>query len=188
MDEREKIIKAGRELFSKYGFKKTTMNDIAKRSRKAKSTLYYYFKSKEAVLENIVQEEAEDLKSKLEAALNRETAPQLKLKSYIMTRMEAMRELSNLYMAFKDEYFEMYDFINKVRRDYDDYEIGVFRNILANGIRSDIFEIEDIDLTSYVMAITTKGIEYQFATESKWEIEKSVDTLIKILFDGIIKR
>jgi len=188
MDERDKIIKAGCELFAKYGFKKTTMDDIAKSSRKAKSTLYYYFKSKEEVLESVVQIEAEELKSKLEEALKVKESPQSKLNSYIITRMKAMRNLSNLYMAFKDEYFEMYDFINRIRKNYDDYEFHVFKNILTDGVRSGTFEIEDVDLTSYVMMMATKGIEYSFATEDNWQIEKNVNTLVNILFRGILKR
>ncbi len=43
---RENILKIAREIFSKYGFKKTTLDDIANAVRKGKSSLYYYFKSK----------------------------------------------------------------------------------------------------------------------------------------------
>jgi len=44
---RENILKIAREIFSKYGYKKTTLDDIANAVRKGKSSLYYYFKSKE---------------------------------------------------------------------------------------------------------------------------------------------
>lgn len=188
MDERDRIIESARELFAKYGFKKTTMDEIANKSRKGKSTLYYYFKSKEEILKVIVDIEAEELKSKLELALKESNSPQQKLKNYIITRMKAMKALSNLYVAFKDEYLEMYDFINQVRKDYDDYEIGVFENILENGVNEGIFDVKDVYLTAYVMAMATKGIEYKFATSNDWEIEKNVETLVNILFDGIAKR
>ena len=40
---RESILKIAREIFSKYGYKKTTLDDIANAVRKGKSSLYYYF-------------------------------------------------------------------------------------------------------------------------------------------------
>jgi len=188
MNEEEKIIQSARELFAKYGFKKTTVDEIAKKSRKGKSTLYYYFKSKEEVLKAIVDLEAEELKSKLELSLKETNSPQQKLKNYIITRMKAMKALSNLYVAFKDEYLEMYDFINQIRKDYDDYEIGVFESILENGVKDGVFDVNDVYLTAYVMAVATKGIEYKFATSNDLEIEKNVEILVNILFKGIVKR
>ena len=42
---RESILKIAQEIFSKYGYRKTTLDDIANAVRKGKSSLYYYFKS-----------------------------------------------------------------------------------------------------------------------------------------------
>ncbi|HXL00524.1 MAG TPA: TetR/AcrR family transcriptional regulator [Dysgonamonadaceae bacterium] len=43
------ICKAG-ELFGRYGYKKTTMDDIADALQKGKSSIYYYFQNKEDIL------------------------------------------------------------------------------------------------------------------------------------------
>ena len=47
---REHLVQAARQVFMRYGFKKTALDDIAKEARKGKSTIYYYFKSKDEVL------------------------------------------------------------------------------------------------------------------------------------------
>jgi AcrR family transcriptional regulator len=44
---KEDIIREAQKLFQTYGLKKTTMEDIAKALGKGKSTLYYYYQSKE---------------------------------------------------------------------------------------------------------------------------------------------
>ena len=44
---RVSILEAAQGLFSKFGYKKTTMEDIAQELHKGKSSLYYYFKNKE---------------------------------------------------------------------------------------------------------------------------------------------
>ena len=41
------IVESAAIFFSKYGFYKTTMDEIAQHIHKAKGALYYYFKSKE---------------------------------------------------------------------------------------------------------------------------------------------
>jgi len=44
---REHIISAAREIFARYGYRKTTMDDIAASIRRAKSSIYHYFPGKE---------------------------------------------------------------------------------------------------------------------------------------------
>ena len=46
---RDNLVNAARQLFTRFGFEKTTMNEIAMEARKGKSSLYYYFTSKEEV-------------------------------------------------------------------------------------------------------------------------------------------
>jgi AcrR family transcriptional regulator len=57
---REKIIKAAIDAFSKYGFDRTRMDDVAKTADISKGTIYLHFKSKEdlfyAICENNLAE------------------------------------------------------------------------------------------------------------------------------------
>ncbi|MFW6389223.1 MAG: TetR/AcrR family transcriptional regulator, partial [Marinilabiliaceae bacterium] len=48
------ILKSARELFAKFGYRKTTMEDIAQALRKGKSSLYYYFKNKEEIFQAVI--------------------------------------------------------------------------------------------------------------------------------------
>jgi len=65
---KESIKKAARELFRRYGYKKTSVNEIAKQARLAKATIYKYFDSKELVLHAIlmdyIRESVNDLLNK----------------------------------------------------------------------------------------------------------------------------
>lgn len=53
---KESIKKAAQDLFRKYGYHKTSVNEIAKRAKIAKATIYKYFDSKELVLHAIVMD------------------------------------------------------------------------------------------------------------------------------------
>ncbi len=53
---KDDLIKAeitihARDLFARYGFEKVTMNEIAKLGKRAKSTVYHYFESKDELIE-----------------------------------------------------------------------------------------------------------------------------------------
>jgi AcrR family transcriptional regulator len=53
---KESIKKAAQDLFRKYGYHKTSVNEIAKRAKIAKATIYKYFDSKEFLLQAILME------------------------------------------------------------------------------------------------------------------------------------
>ena len=53
---KDTVKKAARELFRKYGYHKTSVNEIAKKARIAKATIYKYFESKEQVLDSILMD------------------------------------------------------------------------------------------------------------------------------------
>jgi AcrR family transcriptional regulator len=53
---KESIKRAAQDLFRKFGYHKTSVNEIAKRARIAKATIYKYFDSKEAVLHALLMD------------------------------------------------------------------------------------------------------------------------------------
>ena len=62
----EQIIEVARELFHKFGFKKVSMDEIAREAGVTKKTIYRYFDSKEALLEYFIQEELQNMKAIIE--------------------------------------------------------------------------------------------------------------------------
>lgn len=53
---KESIKRAAQELFRKYGYHKTSVNEIAKKAKIAKATIYKYFDSKELLLQSILMD------------------------------------------------------------------------------------------------------------------------------------
>jgi AcrR family transcriptional regulator len=50
------IKKAAQDLFRRYGYHKTSVNEIAKKAKIAKATIYKYFESKELILHAILMD------------------------------------------------------------------------------------------------------------------------------------
>ena len=67
-EKRVKIVTAATTLFSRYGFRRTSIDQLAAEAGVAKPTVYAYFKDKDAVFEAVVVAVCEDLIARAEAA------------------------------------------------------------------------------------------------------------------------
>jgi AcrR family transcriptional regulator len=57
IDKRKTILKVSKDLFSRFGLVKTTVDEIAKLARIGKGTVYHYFKSKEDIFAEVIQKD-----------------------------------------------------------------------------------------------------------------------------------
>ena len=72
-DKREVILQAAWGLIRHYGYNKTTIDDIAKRARVGKGTVYLYFRSK-AEVRNDAERELETNPDQRHASVARRAA------------------------------------------------------------------------------------------------------------------
>jgi AcrR family transcriptional regulator len=186
---KEAIVNVARHIFSRFGFRKTTMDEIALASRKGKSSIYYYFSSKEEIFQAVVEKEAAILKQELIQAHSEADSAAQKLKMHVLVRMRTMEKLANFYSAIKDDYLGHLEFIEKIRKKYDQEEIQMMEKILVEGVENGNFEIEDTSLAAIAIVTALKGMEIPlfWGVEEK-DIEHRLDNLIHILFHGVMKR
>ncbi len=60
--KKEQIIESARKLFTKYGYKKVSMDEIAREANVSKKTVYAYFKDKEELLKYFIFEELDKMR------------------------------------------------------------------------------------------------------------------------------
>lgn len=70
LERRSEIIDAAHELFQKKGYDKVTMQDVMNRLDIAKGTIYHYFRSKEQLLEAVIDKISEKMMSQMQAAMD----------------------------------------------------------------------------------------------------------------------
>ena len=188
-DKKERILEVAQKVFARFGIQKSTMDEIAKKARMGKATLYYYFKSKEDIFSEVIKKESQILKQKLIEEIIKADTPQAQIKAYVHTRMKHLKELSNYYTTLTDEYMEHYSFVEKERAEFTEHEINTLKSILLGGVEKGIFAVEDIELTAKVIIIALKGLEYPLIVKDKSEnIEPKIDAMLNILFKGLEKR
>ncbi len=189
MDTRETLLKTAQKLFARFGFNKTTVDEIASAAHIAKSTLYHHFASKEDIFRAVIEREGQTLAKRIRDAVEEAGTPQEKLRAYVITRMSHLRELANFYSALRDEYLEHYPFIENVRqKDFED-EMAMFREILSEGLRKKALNLKDGDVEVTALAVITalKGLEYPWTAKTGIaDINEHAEVLLRMLFRGIL--
>jgi len=184
---KDAILKAAQEIFSKYGYKKTTLDDIARYIGKGKSALYYYYKNKEEIFEAVLAYEVTQLRDELFNELDAAKNPQDKLRRYILKRMELFHNLVNFYGAIQQEYLENLSVIERIRKQYDIQEHEMISEIIKDGVDQGKFVSKNITLTASAIILAMKGFEYAFSKEKDMKkLENDIDQLLDILFYGIV--
>jgi len=186
---RKKIIITAGEIFSHYGFKKTTMEEIAKALKMGKSSIYYYFQGKEQIFEAVVLHEANMLRNELTTAIKSVDSPVEKMRNYVFVRMKTFEKLSNYYNAIFDKNLDHFDFIETIRAKYDREELAILRLILYHGARRKVFNVANSEYTALAVQTTLKGLEVPlFWKKKEVDIEDRLNAILDVLFNGILKK
>ena len=189
---RNDIIELAGGIFSKFGFKKATMDDIARAADMGKSSLYYYFKSKEEVFEAVVIKEAEMLRIEIDKKVIRNyMPPQDKLREYVLIRMRFLKEMVNFYSALKNDYLGNLAFTEKVREKYDLEEQQFIQKILKEGIELGVFKIKETKAAAMVILTALKGVEVALLIKNELEmdyLETFLDDMLNVFYYGLIRK
>ena len=170
-DTRDKILTVANKLFSRFGFHKTSMDEIAKIARKAKGSLYYHFSSKEELFKEVVSKELATLKNQLIIIVEDDKlkAPD-KMKAYLLKRMEILNNAANYHETLKADFFEHFDFIDDLRSELDLWEKKNLKIIILEGVEADEFVIVgEVDVLLDVFIMVLKGLEIPFFLQNKYK-------------------
>ncbi len=159
---RQKLVDVARQLFARNGLEDTTMNDIAVASGKGRRTLYTYFKSKEDIYYAVIEGELERLSDKLDEVAAKKVRPQDKIIELIYTHLSMIKETvvrnGNLRAAF----FRNIWMVEKVRKNFDEDEIELFRKVYEDGKRDGEFDIDNVELVADITHYCIKGLEVPY--------------------------
>ncbi|QZT35819.1 TetR/AcrR family transcriptional regulator [Halosquirtibacter xylanolyticus] len=186
-DARNLIIQSARNIFGRFGYRKTTLEDIAKEAKKGKSSLYYYFDSKEELYMEVVKIEAKELSEGIMKVLKQIVDPRESLYRYIYERTVRIGQFETLHEAVKDSSITDMEFITPLRDRYLEDEISIIERFLKQGVSYGIFDIPNPTLVANTLVIAIKGydqpiIQRKFGLES---FNEKLHSLISLLLKGI---
>ena len=185
-DFRSAVVQTAKTLFQQFGYKKTTVSDIARVLGKVKSAIYYYFPDKESLLRAVIDEEVGRLIWSIDDAVKNASTPEEKLKAYALSRTLEIGRLSREYARFQQEYDQLFPLIKEVHQRYDNFERSTLKSILENGMELGAFRKADSELLASIILLWLKGVETQLSSFGSEEaLREVVEHLIHVLLFGI---
>ena len=139
-DVRDQILSAATEHFSRYGYEKTTVSDLAKSIGFSKAYIYKFFESKQAIGEMICANCLREIEDEVNTAINEAEYPAEKLRVLFKVIVEASLRLFSqerkLYEIAVSAASEKWD----ATIAYENRILKVLQNILQEGRQSGDFE------------------------------------------------
>ena len=139
-EKEEQIISAARKVFARYGYSKTTMEDISAAVEMGKASLYYYFPNKENLFQAAVLHEQAEFIKKTAAILIKQNSAEKKLKTYAEDRLEFFQELVNLGALSFSAVHDKHSVSLKIYESFAEKEIEIINSIIQEGIINGEFE------------------------------------------------
>jgi len=168
---RKNIVETSRKIFAKFGFKKTTMWDIANSVSK------------------VIEKEFYMLKQRILKSINAVAEPERKIYLYTITKINGAKEFNNLYSVILNEYSNEYVFLKGVIEKIKEEEIMVLRNIIEEGIKTGKFFINNIESVVDSIFFTIKGLEIQSQLSNGFKLSsEKIDNVVKLIIHGITKK
>src|SRR6202012_3830902 len=88
----QQILDAAKKLFQAHGLHKVTMDDVAKAIGKGRSSLYYYYKSKDEIFDAVMDIEISEMIAAIARAVEKAPDVEQKLNAFCIAKLGVIRE------------------------------------------------------------------------------------------------
>lgn len=159
-EKRAKILRVAKEKFEQFGFKKTTVDEIAMGAGISKRTLYEMFGSKEKILSDLIMDEALSIRRDILNQLKKMDDPLEKLKAFTEATKVFFQKNPFLGKVLNDEQGLYAPFLNDEIKIIEEGIEGIFLKILNEGTSKGIFRKMDEKATANCIFILFRSFTY----------------------------
>ncbi|MCX2477854.1 TetR/AcrR family transcriptional regulator [Pedobacter sp. MC2016-15] len=185
----EEILSGAKKLFGKHGLKKTTMEEIATAAGKGKSTLYYYFPSKNEIFEAVVEDEMKNVVKRIREAVNASLTAKDKLKAFLQAQITSIIGFHSFREVLFDDLLASMRMLIWIKSRYEQIQIDMIKEILLGGCQSGEFKemsADRMNKMSFVMVTAFRGLHFPLSIElSELQTNEYFDEMIDMLIAGI---
>lgn len=187
------ILEAAGTLFEQYGYRKTTIEEIAQEAKIGKGTVYLYFKSKEeigmawlATLHSHIYEE-------LELIAKSDISPDKKIYEMLLKRIDLRFEVFTRHRRSMDEALSTLKELCRVRReDFHRREAALIADVIRDGIEKGEMIASDPDVVGGSMVLATNALlPYSMSPQQLGDygtVMTRADNLVSLLVQAIVMR
>lgn len=190
---KDAILDATDRLLARYGYKKMTIDDLAREVGIGKGSVYLHFESKEEIALSHIDRIIERLKSKTHEIAARKISCDKRIRLMLIERVLFRFDSVQHYSQSLNELLaHLRPRLLERRKRYFEEEARIFAEVLAEGSASGIFDIKNAMETARSLLDATNALlpyslsAYELGERS--DIEKKTNRVADLILKGLIKR
>ncbi|HKF39195.1 MAG TPA: TetR/AcrR family transcriptional regulator [Ktedonobacteraceae bacterium] len=182
-NKEEKVLTAAREVFMRYGFKRTTMSDLADAAQMSRPALYLIFSSKEDVFRALVTQIFTDLLREVREGVSKHDEVADQLTGAFEVWCVRPFEMIQVSPDAKDILESGYAFATEITVQ----AFGDFEQILSDVLRPIVSSQADPPLSAEQLAhiLTTAAVGFKESASSAVQLRQLIKGLITIVLAGL---
>lgn len=190
---REGILDATERLLSRYGYRKMTVEDIAREVGVGKGTIYLHFASKEEIVLSHVDRIVERLKERLWAIARSDATAAIRIRLMLLTRvLFRFDSIQHYTQSLNDLLAVLRPGLLARRAVYFDEEAQIFAQVLNEGRESHELRFDDALTTAYgLLHATNSLLPYSLSTTElgeREEVKEKTTVVADLILQGLQDR
>jgi AcrR family transcriptional regulator len=190
---KDAILDATDRLLARYGYKKMTIDDLAKEVGIGKGSVYLHFSSKEEIALSHIDRIIERLKTNLRTIAARETSCEMRLRSMLLERVLFRFDGVQHYSQSVNELLsQLRPRLLERRKHYFEEESRIFAGILDEGAAAGEFTFQNSHEAAWSLLDATNALlpyslsAYELGERS--DIEKKTNRVADLILNGLVRR
>jgi TetR/AcrR family transcriptional regulator len=181
-------------IFAKFGFAKTTLDDIAEAVGMKTGSLYYYFDSKEAIFSEVIGQIAAQIKEKMLRDVEKERTARAKILKFGECGLRYSDEAANVLGVTAQTKLELLPLAEHILKNFHVELLGYLASLIDQGIESGEFKPCDSSRIAWALHAVVQGMEWAalHETSTKMQKEINIDSIVgevnflsSLILDGL---
>lgn len=189
-EKSELILDAAIKLFRHYGYRRTSMEDIAREAGVAKGTLYLYFESKDQLFRSLTDQLKDNVVAAIEAAMAAGGSVGSRIEGVLLAKYGFYYEwvLSSPHAAEIIGYSKELQEGNHDARD--DVCLTHLRELMDEGERSDVFDLAaaGLDADGFIELLLATAFGIAGREPALKDYGPLLSQAVRVLVKGVEKR
>ncbi len=181
IEHRDAILTAATETFGRFGFKKTSIDDIARRAGIGKGTVYLHFESKEELFAAVIRRMAVKALASLQAAVKQAGAPQAKVRAFLEGRLRQHARTAADLRVSEESLLEVLAHAAPYRR-----EAELLEDIINEGNARGVFAVRSPRLAAEGISAGLHGLDAYHAGPDTLGLQGALAELNEIVVRGML--
>lgn len=185
----EQIINAARELFKNYGFKKVSMDEIARKAGVTKRTVYKYFASKQDLLKFFINEELINMKKIIEDTEKKNSDFFECVHECIFRLLQYKHKRKFLKVILEEAEVLKDEKITKELSVIDEQIQKYIKEKLKYAVKEKYIDVENIDISAFLIYKMYIALMFDWSeTYKKLDDKVIAYSILKFVLNGISRK